>query len=233
MKRFALALALSMLAGGPGVQASEPFAGGPVEQILWETFPNFRVDAVHPTPVTGLVEVVAGGNVLYFAPATGHLLFGELWSKEGVSLTAERKKRRLSEIVARLPLERAVKIGDGPTLVIEVTDPDCPFCRQGSAFLDTRSDVTRYVFFSPLPNHPNAPAKARFILAAEDPSAAYDAVMAGRYDTEPLPAFEPSGRLEEHLRIVEQLGVRGTPHYWIGGEHVAGADLDAIRNLLP
>ena len=72
-----------------------------------------------------------------------------------------------------------------------------------------------------------------FVLTAESPSAAYEAVMAGRYDTEPVPEFHPTAQLEEHIRIVEELGIRGTPHYWIGGEHVAGADLDAIRNLLP
>lgn len=203
------------------------------ETALRQLFPRFEVTAVHSTPVEGLFEVVAGDNVVYFAPATGHLLFGELWSKEGVSLTAARKERLLAEKVARLPLDRAVRIGFGPTVVIEVTDPDCPFCRMGSDYLKTRSDVTRYVFFHPLPSHPRARAKARYILAAPDPAAAYAEVFSGRYDEDPPPESPPTDRLEEHLRLVEGLGIRGTPHYWIGGEHVAGADLDAIRNLLP
>ncbi|MDF1554848.1 MAG: DsbC family protein [Deferrisomatales bacterium] len=233
MKRFAPALALWLVAGLPGARAADPLTGGCAESAFRTVFPKVRVDAVHPTPVQGLFEVVAGESVLYFAPATGHLLFGELWSKEGVSLTAARKERLLAEKVVRLPLDRAVKLGDGPTVVIEVTDPDCPFCRLGSDYLKTRGDVTRYVFFHPLPSHPQARAKAGFILAASDPAAAYEEVFSGRYDEDPLPKFEPAGRLEEHVRLVEELGVRGTPHYWIGGEHVAGAGLDAIRNLLP
>jgi len=233
VKRFAPALALSLLAGIPSARAFEPVTDAPVEQVFRTLFPKVRVDAVHPTPVEGLFEVVAGESVLYFAPATGHLLFGELWSQEGVSLTAERRKQVLAEQVARLPLDRAVRLGEGPNVVIEVTDPDCPFCRMGSEYLKTRSDVTRYVFFHPLPSHPQARAKAEYILAAEDSAAAYAEVFSGRYDENPLPEVQPTGRLEGHLRLMADLGIRGTPHYWIGGEHVAGADLDALRNLLP
>jgi thiol:disulfide interchange protein DsbC len=234
MKRFTPLLALWLLVVGlSGARAAEPLPDGWAESAFRAAFPKVRVDSVHPTPVEGLYEVVAGENVLYFAPATGHLLFGELWSREGASLTAARQEHLLAEKVARLPLDRAVRLGDGPTVVIEVTDPDCPFCRRGSDYLETRSDVTRYVFFHPLPSHPQARAKAQYILAAPDPAAAYAEVFSGRYDEDPLPEFEPNSRLEEHVRLVEELGIRGTPHYWIGGEHVAGADLDAIRNLLP
>lgn len=215
MKRFAATLALSLLAGLPGAHGAELLPNGSAESAFRTAFPKVRVDAVHPTPVEGLFEVVAGENVLYFAPATGHLLFGELWSKEGVSLTAARKDHLLAEKVARLPLDRAVKLGDGPTVVIEVTDPDCPFCRMGSDYLKTRNDVTRYVFFQPLPGHPRARAKARYILAASDPASAYAEVFSGRYDEDPVPEFAPTDRLEEHLRLVEELGTRGTPHYWI------------------
>ena len=56
--------------------------------------------------------------------------------------------------------------------------------------------------------------------------------MAGAYDETSLPVFEPTGRLQEHLRVVEKLGVRATPHYWIGGVPVPGADLGRIQELL-
>ncbi|MBE0618860.1 MAG: DsbC family protein [Proteobacteria bacterium] len=187
----------------------------------------------YPTPVEGLFEVVTRDTIFYFAPATGHLLFGDLWSKDGANLTAAREERVLAEKVARLPLDQAVKLGDGPTVVIEISDPGCPSCQVGNGYLGSWGNLTRYVFFHPLASHPGARAKAQYILTAPDPATAHAEVFGGWYDEEPLPEVEPTGRLAEHIRLIEGLGIRGTPHYWIGGEHVAGADLDAIRNLLP
>ncbi|MDF1555318.1 MAG: disulfide isomerase DsbC N-terminal domain-containing protein, partial [Deferrisomatales bacterium] len=78
-QRIACCMLLLLLAAPPMAWASAEDDRAEAERALRQLFPNLKVAAVHPTPVTGLVEVVAGGNVLYFAPATGHLLFGELW----------------------------------------------------------------------------------------------------------------------------------------------------------
>ena len=66
--------------------------------------------------------------------------------------------------------------------MIEITDPDCTYCRQASAYLSARNDVTRYVFFFPLPIHPNAEAKIRHIFCAADRARAYEEAMAGKLD---------------------------------------------------
>ncbi len=220
--------ALPAFAQGPAGDAGV----GAAAATLRMTFPKMEFEAVHPTPIDGLFEVVAGDKVLYFAPKSRHLIVGEIWDAQGQSLTRERMAQVMAARIEGVPLEQALKIGDGKNVVIEVTDPDCPFCRKGSEYLDQREDITRYIFLNPLKMHPDAEKKSRFILAAENPADAYADVMAGRYDDQPLPEFSDNHQLEKHLAVVRSLGVRGTPKYWINGHYLSGADIETMERLL-
>ncbi len=196
------------------------------------TFPTMPVESIHTTPIDGVFEVVTPDRVVYFAPEAQLLFLGELFDPTGRSLTRERQAKVMEQRLEGVDLSKALKIGSGKNKVIEVTDPDCPFCRKGSEFLSQRDDLTRYIFFLPLKMHPEADEKVRFILSADNPAAAYEDVMAGRYDDQPLPEFQDNGRLGEHLQVVQKLGVRGTPKYWINGEYLSGADLKRMGELL-
>lgn len=213
----------AVLAGGESTAA---------EAAMKKAFPQVPVDEVTPSPIKGLYEVVSGNRVLYFSPEKNLLLVGEVYNPEGKSLTKERIGKVMAKKVKDLPLDKAVKIGKGEKVVIEVTDPDCPFCRKASHFFATRSDVTRYVFFLPLDMHPEAPNKVRFILSSADPAKAYEEVMNGKYDTTPLPPFKDNGMLETHLKVVENLGVTGTPNFWVKDTYVSGADIATLTKLL-
>lgn len=205
-----------------------------VASVLEQSFPQLKTQEINPTPVAGIYEVVLDNNdIVYFAPASGHMFFGELWSSKGRSLTRDSKSRRLSAKVDMFPLDQALKIGDGPIEVIEVTDPDCPFCRKSSEFFAARDDVTRYVFLFPLDRlHPQADAKARYILSSEDPEGAYEDVFSGMYDNQPLPPFKDNGRLNLHRQIAAKVGVTGTPQFWIKGQHVSGFNPKQFEALL-
>ena len=178
--------------------------------------------------------MVASGQIFYYFPDSSHLMFGALIDKTGTNLTEEAKDALQARLLESLPLDKAVKIGHGPTVVIEVTDPDCPYCRKASQFFEGKDElVTRYVFFFPLMEiHPDAAGKAALVLSSEDRAAAYHAVMAGQYDTTPLPAFEDNKLLEEHLGLTQELGVRSTPQFWIDGENIQGANIPALESAI-
>jgi len=201
--------------------------------ILQNTYPSFSFETVAPTPIDDLCEVVSEKNTIYFAPKTGHLIFGEIWSKDGRNITAEEQEKRITQSLDALPLSKAVKIGSGFNTVIEITDPDCPYCRKGSEFFAGRSDVTRYIFFMPLDQmHPGAARKAEFILAAKDQAKAYEQVMSGAFDFSPLPEFTPAGLLDEHRKIAAGLRISSTPRYWINGQPVSGFHPAQIEDIL-
>lgn len=205
-----------------------------VASSLAQFFPRVQAREILPTPIEGMYEIVLPNeDIVYFFPASGHILAGELWSAQNRNLTRESKSRRMSGKIDLFPLDLAVKIGDGPNVVIEVTDPDCPFCRNASEFFDKRDDVTRYVFMLPLDRiHPDAAAKATFILASEDKPAAYHDVFSGMFDTEAPPVLDDKGMLAKHRKIVAEAGVSGTPQFWINGQHVSGFNPKQFEALL-
>lgn len=203
-----------------------------VADQLKQTYPKLEFQRIFTSPLNGLYEVVSGNKVFYFSPATGHMLAGELWSKEGENLSKARIGKIMGEKLKDLPLDKSVKIGTGKNIVIEITDPDCPYCRKASDFFAKRTDVTRYIFFLPLGMHPHAEEKVRFILSSEHPAEAYEDAMSGRYDEGPLPEFKDNGVFEAHKAATDMLGLNGTPNFWINGTYLSGANLQAIEKLL-
>ncbi len=213
-------------------QAQEPLES--VSASLLNYYPRIKPQQVSPTPVDGVYEVVVKtGEIVYFVPASGHMFLGQLWTADARNLTSESGSKRLSSKLHMFPLELAIKIGDGPNKVIEVTDPDCPFCRQASDYFAGRDDVTRYVFLNPIDQlHPHAVAKARYILASKDQELAYEEVFSGKYDSEPPPTVEASGLLKQHQEVIQKVGVSGTPQFWINGQYVSGYNPATFKLLL-
>ena len=205
-----------------------------VAAALEMAYPSIPLKQLNPTPIEGVFEIITQKDeILYFAPRTSHILVGELWSSSGQNLTRESKNQLMTKKLALFPLDKALKIGDGPNQVVEVSDPDCPFCRDGSAFFSARADVTRYIFLFPLDRlHPQADGKARYILSAEDPEAAYEEVFSGAFDKQPLPEFQDNGQLDSHRQIVNSVGIHSTPRYWINGNFVSGSNLKEFEKLL-
>ena len=134
-----------------------------------------------------------------------------------------------------IPLDKAIRIGTGRQVVIEVSDPDCPFSRRMVRYWDLRRDVTRYVFLIALKDHPDAAAKLRYILCAPDRAAAYREVYAGKLDFDEKSA-DRSCNVKEvqdlHRDIAARLGAVGTPTYVINGVKVDGAKVEEIERLL-
>jgi thiol:disulfide interchange protein DsbC len=227
-------LMLAIVAGVASADSVQAVDTAPqqIVETLKQTYPKLDFQRVYISPIAGLYEVVTGNRILYYSAETGHMLVGDLWNKEGENLSKARIGKIMGEKLKDLPMDKAVKIGSGKNTVIEVTDPDCPYCRKASDFFSKRTDVTRYVFFLPLSMHPNAESKVRYILSAENPALAYEDAMSGRYDDMPLPEFKDNGVFEIHKAATDLLGLTGTPNFWINGTYISGANLQAIEKLL-
>ena len=135
---------------------------------------------------------------------------------------------------ADIDFSKALRIGNGPKTVVEFTDPDCPYCRQASRYLDGRRDLTRLVFFYPLPRHPKARDKVRYILSQSDRAKAYHDAMSGRLDGPITLASSPDGdRLQqEQYAIAVRSGIRFTPTIMANGRIVSGFDVKKLEELL-
>ncbi len=226
-----------------GVQVIPGFAmtDAEVKAQFQQSFPMLRIERISPSPLSDLFEILTDkGDLFYFSPKTAHVVVGEILTSKGKNITKERKQEIAAARIASLPLDNAIKIGDGKHRVIEIVDPDCPYCRKGEVFFEARTDVTRHIFLYPVPElHPDAERKSRYILCAEDREKAYKEVLSGKLDQLTNPIFEPCNDqktlelLAKHKKIAEQLGGRGTPAFWVNGYAVQGGlNIPELRRLL-
>ena len=217
------------------LSSAESGAAASPEETFRISFPKIHADSIRPAGVPGLYEVVSGSRILYYAPGPEYLLYGPMITREGRNLTEEREEEILEQGLKRVPLENAVRIGDGPHQVIEITDPDCTYCRKASLFLSGRKDVTRHVFFFPLAMHRNAEAKVRQIFCSENRADAYEEAMAGKFDNmkfTPCKTAAVEELLKAHREIGNRVGVRGTPLFLMDGQVVFGADIPKMEKIL-
>jgi thiol:disulfide interchange protein DsbC len=212
------------------------------EESLKKNFPAISVDSMTPSNIPGLYEVTAGRQILYYAPDAESIVGGPIVTKDGRNLTDEKfqalEQKRLSAIAKKLqdvPLDKALKIGSGKNIVIEITDPDCSFCRKATQFFQGRTDVTKYIFFYPLDMHKDAGPKIRYILCAKDKAKAYGDVMAGKHDDMKFQVCNDSAveaLAKIHKETALALGVTGTPLFFINDQPVMGANSPLIEKLL-
>lgn len=130
--------------------------------------------------------------------------------------------------------DKAITIGNGPKTVVEFTDPDCPYCRKASKYFEGRSDITRHVFFYPLPNHSKAKEKARYVLSQRDKANAYHMIMSGSLDSKQSFKATPGGiRLQkEQFEIARKNKIDATPTFVINGKIIEGFEPVKIEEAL-
>lgn len=239
MKKIIITVTFLIIAGLQLTAEAAPLAVTP-EAAFRKAFPQLKLDSIGDSLLKGVYEVTSGSNFFYFYPEKELLIVGDIYSKEGKNLTGtkkqELKSKTQSQTLAKLkdlPLEKAVKVGNGAKKVIEFTDPDCPYCRKASEALDNRTDITRYIFLTPMA-HPNAITKVYYVLAAKDQEKAYHEMMAGQPLPEPAVEYskEIKDRAAEHMTFARTLAIEGTPTFFINDQQVVGADMDRINSLL-
>jgi thiol:disulfide interchange protein DsbC len=217
------------------VLTATPLIAATPEESFRKSFPQVQVNSIRPAPVSGLYEIVSGSQILYYVPGPEYIIAGAIHTRDGRNLTQERTTEVLARNLKEAPLAKAIKIGSGPHTVIEITDPDCPYCRQASAYLAKRNDLTRYVFFFPLPIHKDAEAKVRYILCAPERATAYEEAMTGKLDAmkfKPCADAEAEALMKTHKEIVTHIGINSTPFFLIDGQVVNGADIPLMEKIL-
>ncbi|MEO5357829.1 MAG: DsbC family protein [Nitrospirae bacterium YQR-1] len=206
------------------------------EESFKKLFPHVKYDSIKESAVKGVYEVLAGSELVYFDPATGILILGEMRTSDGKNLTSARLMEIIKEKVKHIPSEKGMKIGNGKNIIVEFTDPDCPFCRKVDTFLKTKKDITRYVFFYPLLQlHPNAEKKSKFILCAKDKVKTFYDVMEGKYDEKEVTECKDEkveDTIKEYRKLGDTLGISGTPFLIVNGEPVNGANFPLINKYL-
>lgn len=235
-KRHSLPYMMMIVIGLSLLTVTAGLCAEPYEEAFKKAYPQIPFDSMRPTPVKGLYEVSKGGDIIYFFEEKSLLFVGEIIDGTGKNLTEDRKSEMLVANVKKMPLDKAIKIGNGKQTVIEFTDPDCPYCRRAASYFESRKDLTRYVFFFPLPSHRDAENKIKYVFCSSDRAKAYEEAMKGKLDTQKYTVCkkqEAADLLNAHKQIGGQIGVSGTPMFIINGKDlVMGANFPAIEAAL-
>lgn len=203
------------------------------EEKLHATFSNYQITDFKPSPIPGIYEIHAGSQINYFAPEAGVLIFGQFFNSAGENLT--EKSRRESMAVARdsLPLDAAITIRKGKIPLIEITNPDCGYCRKYDAWMknvEKTYDVERKVVFMENDNFRGSKEKILAVVCAKDPIKAYENMSAGDY----LPnsnCKQAKEKLAQFSQITNGLGVGGTPTFLLpDGQVIIGFKPNELEN---
>ena len=230
MKKLWLAGALILLFSGcPPAHKTSP------EEQFKKSFPQHSYETMKQTSARGVYEVYNGSQIYYYLPDGDMLFVGSMISKDGTNLTQESTGKKMTSKMAGLSLDKALKIGEGKTSVVEFIDPNCHYCRQSHAFFAGRKkEVTLYVFFYPLSR--DAEDKIRHIFCAADKAEEYGKVLSGKLDGKDQLNLctdrNAEDRIKAHREASAKIGVRATPMFFIKGRLVTGFDRPVIETLL-
>lgn len=237
MRQLITAVLCTMMAFTSGLafaddQEQEQFVQDAQEKLN-ATFHNLTVNDFKPSPVDGLFEMNVGGRVVYFHPEAEVLIFGEIFSKDGRSLTQESQALTNADMAADIPLELAVVVGpeDGVPIV-EFTDPDCPYCREYHNYVTGVGQPVKRLIFFETRIHPSARPKAIHVLCAEDREAAFLEVYNNPNMTQFNTCENGEAMADAHLNVSKGAGVNATPTLYLGRTPVRGFRRDAIAQYI-
>ncbi len=206
------------------------------QQQLRQSFTNLQFEDFGPSPVKGpIYQASAGGRIIYYAPESEHLLFAAVYDRNGLNLTALAQDTAARRKLGGLDTSKALAIGPANApMVIEFTDPDCPYCRALDRFWAAKAaegkPVRRLIFFvSGI--HPDAAAKAEHILCSPDKEAAFKAMYAGAAPATLRTCPEGAAKVRSDAEVVARIGVSGTPTIIADGKLISGfqqAELEAF-----
>jgi thiol:disulfide interchange protein DsbC len=192
-------------------------AQGALAATLKQLYPGTSFDAVGPSPVKGLAEVVMGANVAYVDETGRYFVFGRLYDmREQRDLTAERLDRLTRVDFSALPPEAAIVTvkGSGARKLAVFSDPDCPYCRTLEREIGQLDDLTVYTFLYPIEAlHPGAARKSIAVWCAPDRAAAWADLMLRGIEPPPASCANP---VNANVALGARLRIQGTPTLFAG-----------------
>lgn len=193
--------------------------GAPVdlEQIkanIQKVLPGIEITDVAQTPIVGLYQVTTPGAINYMSADGRYLVSGNLIDQQkGIDLT--------DALMGKVRKDRLDSLGDDQKLVYKAkgkekqvitvfTDTSCGYCRKLHRDIPqlNRDGITvQYLLYPRMGPRSAAAAVMESVWCAKDPLQA----MTDAKSNKIVPAKKCQNPIQEHLRIGQEFGLRGTP----------------------
>jgi thiol:disulfide interchange protein DsbC len=205
-----------------------------VKQALQKKYPKVQIENIAKTPMPGVYEIYADGEILYVDEKANHIIVGgrmiDAARKE--DLTSERLRALSAVKLDQLPLDLAFRKvqGNGSRKIAYFTDPNCPYCKQLEPALNKLENVTIYVFLYPVLGQ-DSYDKSKAVWCSKDRARAWDELMLKGNEPKAANCDTP---IEKIIAFGRRKGITGTPTLFLAdGERVRGAvPLDQLKKLV-
>lgn len=221
-------------------------------QLINSVIPNTVVSKYEPSEIQGFYKVyLDNGNLFYVNPFSKLLLFGEIWTNNGFSITQNDRTQWQQELSKTLvedlkkdykseDLKKAakkIKYGTGSKKYEYVlfTDPECPYCKITEEYFENNKNLDLYIVFTPLDFHKNAKDWSLKALSSKDLKQAIKDIKENK-----IPNVEITETAKKDFQAMQDLSnklkVNGTPRIIVIDkkenaivDSIEGANLEAIE----
>lgn len=184
-----------------------------VEDALKQALPTIKPDAINPSPIKGIYEVVVGARLFYVSEDGRYLMQGSMVDlKSREDLTEKKLSEARLGALQKLGTEQMIVFK--PKILKHVayvfTDIDCGYCRKLHSEIDQylREGIEiRYLFFPRAGKDSDSYHKAVTVWCAKDRNAALTKAKNG----ENLARKQCDNPIDEHMALATAMGTNGTP----------------------
>lgn len=158
-----------------------------IEEKLKKNFPQITIEEITPSPIPGLSQVLANGNILYATADGRYIIAGDLidlqTGQNNLSETA-RKKSRLNSLKSATEDNMIVFAAKKPEYAVTVfTDVDCGYCRKFHSDVAKINELgisVRYLAFPRAGENSPTAEKMSKIWCAKNKQQAFDDASADK-----------------------------------------------------
>jgi thiol:disulfide interchange protein DsbC len=184
-----------------------------VEDALKQALPTIKPDAINPSPIKGIYEVVVGARLFYVSEDGRYLMQGSMVDlKSREDLTEKKLSEARLGALQKLGTEQMIVFK--PKILKHIayvfTDIDCGYCRKLHSEIDQylREGIEiRYLFFPRAGKDSDSYHKAVTVWCAKDRNAALTKAKNG----ENLARKHCDNPIDEHMALATAMGTNGTP----------------------
>lgn len=212
MLRIIMLAAAFVVVGQGSVLADE--AVDKIRASMQKIVPNLAPDSIDPSELDGFYEVTYGAEVFYVTQDGRYLLNGSLMDlNSGKDLTEGKRAKGRLKLIGEMDESKMLvyspeKVKHSITVF---TDIDCPYCRRMHQEMDELNDYgieVRYLLFPRAGVNSKSYNKAVTVWCSEDRLQAMTDAKAGKR----LEDKKCDNPVDEHMALVEKLGISGTPY---------------------
>ena len=196
-----------------------------VKAALLKKYPQIQIQSVLKTPLAGMYEVYADGQLHYTDEKATYLFVNAMMidTEKKTNLTEERMNKLTAISFDQLPLDlafRKVK-GKGTRKLAYFGDPNCGYCKKFEQDLTKIDDVTIYVFLYPVLGQDSVD-KAKSVWCSKNRVKVWDdQLLNGIAPTGPGTCDTP---IDKILAFGRSKNISGTPTmFFVDGTRVPGA----------